>query len=370
MKHSKFLRKGMMAYMIPCILMVSVSASLSAGEVMEPAIFNAYQLRVNGKADQAEELLRQYIKTDTTDAIAWFELARTRHHILLGKGPFSPGDWKEVLNYSKKSVRFAPENEVFAYYYAYCCLLDAFISMMQGQQDAKDKATVACASFQSVLELNPRCYAAKLYLIDVYGMVPEEMGGDKTRAVAIAEGMKSQESTYYAMAQARLLPDTTNLVLYWQKVAKDAGMNAQVMEELGRAFLLKSDSENGEKYFMDAIQSDPSKKYLIMNLVRYHAMMAQQDQANKEAHLKSATDLVNNYLQSDPELIPPLKAYAYNALSMISMFKGDQAAQEKYGEMAASLDPYCSKASGMPPDMLYSPPDKVKIQYSSFFMPF
>ena len=99
-------------------------------------------------------------------------------------------------------------------------------------------------------------------------------------------------------------------------------------------------------------------------------MAAQQDPAAKENHLKSATELVNGYLQSNPEPVSPLKAYAYSTLSMISMFGGDQEAGKKYREQADSIDPFCSKATGMSPDMLYCRPDQVKIQYSSFFMPF
>jgi tetratricopeptide (TPR) repeat protein len=196
------------------------------------------------------------------------------------------------------------------------------------------------------------------------------MGGDRTKAEVIVNEMSSEEKTYYALAQAKLLPDTANMVGYWQKVGQESGMNAQVLEELGRAYLLKSDTENGEKYFLAAIEADQSKKHLTMNLVRYHLMAAQQDPAAKEAHLKSATDLVNGYLQSSPEPLPPLKAYGYSTLSMISMFGGDQDAGNKYREMADSIDPYYSKATGMAPDMLYCKPDEVKIQYSSFFMPF
>ncbi|MBN1791502.1 MAG: hypothetical protein JW830_13455 [Bacteroidales bacterium] len=351
-------------------LMILVISDAVSGQVIESATREAYQLRVNGKAEQAEEMLRQYLKSDSTDAVAWFELARTCHHIFLGKGEFTPEAWQEVTGFAHRAVRYAPDNEVYAYYYAYYNFLNAFISMMRELPDAGEKITQTCDAYNAVLLLNPKCDAAKFYLIDMYGLLPAEMGGDKAKAEVIADGMKSGDKTYYAMAQAKLLPDTSNLVAYWQNVGRETGMNAQVLEELGRAYLLKSDTENGVKYFKDAIQADHSKKYLTMNLVRYYLMAARQDPNAKENHLKSATDLVNSYLQSSPEPNPPLKAYAYSTLSMINMFGGDRDTEKKYRELADSIDPFCSKATGMAPDMLYCPPDEVKIQYSSFFMPF
>jgi len=370
MKHKPFSPNHIVVYLIQCILIVIISASVSAVEGIKPYIMEAYQLRVNGKADQAEELLRQNLKTDSTNAYAWFELARTRNHIFLGQGQFSPEGWGEVLGYAEKSVKLDPDDEVLAFYYAVCRLTDAFISLMQGKEDAKDKTKAAAESFRYVLKINPGCFAAQLYLIDIYGMLPEEMGGDKAIARVIADEMKSQQAVYQAMGLARLMPDTADMVLYWQKVGNEAGMHSQVMEELGRAYLLKSDTENGKKYFYDAVQSDPSKKYLTMNLVRYYLMRSQQDQVNKDMYLKCAVEMANNYIQSDPQPIPPLKAHAYSILAMISMSSNNQDEGNKYNEMAAAIDPYGSKASGMPSDIIYSPPDKVKIAYNSFFMPF
>ncbi len=351
-------------------LMLLTFSNVVSGQVSESPVLEAYQLRVNGKADQAEEMLRQYLKSDSTDAVAWFELARTCHHIFLGKGEFTPEAWQEVTGFAHQAVRYAPDNEVYAYYYAYYKFLNAFISMMRELPDIGEKITQTCDAYNAVLLLNPNCYAAKLYLIDMYGLLPVEMGGDRAKAEVIVDGMKSNDKTHYAMAQAKLLSDTANLVAFWQKVGRETGMNAQVLEELGRAYLLKSETENGVKYFKESIQADLSKRYLTMNLVRYHLMAAQQDPAAKENHLKSATELVNGYLQSNPEPVSPLKAYAYSTLSMISMFGGDQEAGKKYREQADSIDPFCSKATGMSPDMLYCRPDQVKIQYSSFFMPF
>jgi tetratricopeptide (TPR) repeat protein len=239
---------------------------------------------------------------------------------------------------------------------------------MQNQQSASSKVKETCDAFQSVLKINPECYPALLYQVDMYGMLPPEMGGDRQRAELIAGAIKSK--TFGAMAKARLLADTADQVAYWQNVMKETGTNAQVLEELGRAFLFKSNDEQGKKYFMNAINADPAKAYLTMNLARYFVMKSQQDQANRDNHLKTAGELVNTYMQADPDLVPPLKAHAYAMLAMISSIGNDQDSMNKYMNLATSIDPFCSKASGMPSDILFYPPDKVKISYTSLFLPF
>ena len=367
MKHKKLPQK-IGVYSLLCILAVLICAPVSAGERNDSYITEAYRLRMNGKSDQAETLLIQNLKSDSLNALAWFELARTKHHIFLSKPGLSQEEWNDIKGFAEKSARLDPTNEAFAFYNSYCRLLDAFISMMQGQQNVNTKVNETCDAFQSLLKINPDCYPAMLYQVDLFGSLPEEMGGDRHRAELIAGEMKSK--TFGAMAKARLLADTADLVAYWQKVEKETGMDPQVMEELGRAFLFKNNDEQGNKYYMDALKADTSKRYLLMNLARYFVMRSQQDQTNRDKYLNTATELVNSYIQSDPDLLPPLKAHAYAILAMIGSISNDQNSMNKNLELANGIDPFCSKASGMPSDILYYPPGKVKILYTSLFFPF
>lgn len=336
----------------------------------ESKVFEAYELRIHGQAENAEAILVDILKQDSSNALAYFELARTKIHMFLGGTQFSSEEWKKVMHALRQAVRYAPDNEIYTFYYAYSCFFNAFISMMRQQTDASENVAQACEAFKAVLTLHPDCFVAMLYLIDMYGLLPEEMGGNKERAMILAEEANKMDKLYGAMANERLLPNSADKVAYWQNVEKDTGMNAQVLEELGRAYLLRSDTENGTKYFMEAIQKDNANKYLYMHLVRYHILSTQQSPDAKTVHLESALELVNTYLQSTPDLIQPLKAYAYGIISLIKMISGDNSGSEEYRQLATAQDPYYSKAMGMPPEMLYCRPDEVRIRYSSFFMPF
>jgi len=330
----------------------------------------AYLLRMNGKADQANELLTNCLKDDSVNALAWFEMARTRHHMFLGNRQISPTEWAGVVKASGNAARLSPTNEVYAYYYAYARLFDAFISMMTQQEDAGSKTKQACADFQAVLKINPECSAARLYLIDIYSMLPPEMGGDREQAMQIAGELMAHDKLYGAIANSRLMPDTADFVKYWEETSRETGMIARVMEEIGRAYLLKSDSERGGHYFMEAMKTDDAEKWLIWNLVRYHVMSTQQDPGHKAEHLETASALITNYLKENPDLCIPMKAYANGVMGLIRQVGGDNTGSQEYIAKAAALDPYFSGATGAPSEMLYFPPEKVRIIYSSFFLPF
>lgn len=340
-------------------------ANVKPGSVPE-----AYSLRMAGKADQADQLLTDLLKKDSLSAQAWFEMARLRHHKFLGSRDLSQAAWANVVIAFAKAARLESQNDVFAFYYAYGRLFDAFISMMTGQQDAGAKTKQACEAFQEVLKLNPKCSAARLYLVDVYAMLPPDMGGDRELAKKTADELNAYDKVCGAVANSRLMPDTTDFVKYWQQIAAETGMVARIMEEIGRAYLLKSDSEQGSRYYLDAIKADDTEKWLIWNLVRYHIMITEQDPTHKTEHLQAATTLVNNFLKDNPDIYNPVKAYANGTLGLIRQVEGNNEGSKEFLAKAAALDPYYSGATGAPSEMLFFPPDKVKIIYSSFFLPF
>jgi|WetSurMetagenome_2_1015567.scaffolds.fasta_scaffold94290_2 hypothetical protein len=333
-------------------------------------IFEAYELRISGKAEKAEELLNELLKKDSTDALAYFELARTKYHLFLGGAQYSSEKWEEVTNSIQKAVRLAPDNEIYAFYYAYACFFNSFISMMEQNPDVGKNVTQTCDAFKAVLKLNPDCHESLLYLVDIYATLPENMGGDKEKARIYAAELNKKDKLFGAMANARFLPDTADYVSYWQNVGKEAGKSAQFSEELGRAYLLKSDTENGTKHFQDAMNTDRNRSYLYMHLARYHILSSQQNMETQAGHLEQAEKMANSYLLSSPELTSPLKAYGYGIMALIKMIGKDDNGRDEYQKKAESIDPYYSRATGIPPDMLYCQPDKVKIQYYSFFMPF
>jgi tetratricopeptide (TPR) repeat protein len=196
------------------------------------------------------------------------------------------------------------------------------------------------------------------------------MGGDSVKAAAYAEKLKTLNGYFSAKAKAILSPEGTDLVKYWDDLLVLNGREPDFLMEAGKACLYTENPEKAEQYFNEAIQADPSKNILILDLARYHIYKVMQDDQLAGSELPLAKTYLEKYLNTKPEPIIPLKAYATGWLGQIEMFMGNQAEAEKRIEEAKAMDPYFSRATGIPTLLLFDPPDQISHHYFSFFMPF
>jgi hypothetical protein len=338
------------------------AASVNTGEVM-----NAYYLRMNGKVDQAKSLLEDILKKDSTNAMAYYELARLQSYMLIGRGKVTMED---ILISMNKAVTNNPKNEIYAYYRAITCFLNAFISMQQGQEQVKPKIDETCKAFEKVLELDPGYYEAMLYLVDIKGMLPKDMGGDSAKAIEYTGKLEKLDNYFGAKARADLLPENSDMVKYWESLLMSNKKNPEYLMEIGRSYLYRDDPTNAELYFNEARKSDPSKNILILDLARYHIYKVMGNKELTTTELPLSKTYIEQYLKSIPEPIIPLKAYSMGLIALTDNFLGNQAEADKRMGEENLLDPYYSKSSGIPTLMLFEPPDKVCHNYFSFFRPF
>jgi hypothetical protein len=349
------------------IIGILVSCSFAGNNPDKKEVQKAFELRMNGKVDEAKALLETILVKDSTNAMAHYEMARLKHYMLIGGGGTKIDD---ILASVNKAVTYDPKNVNYAYYKAIASFLNAFMAMQTGQGEVKNYIKETCIQFEKVLTLKPDYYEASLYLVEIYGMLPQDMGGDSAKAVAYAEKLTTMNGYFGAKAKAALASENTDLVKFWKDLLVLDGKNPDLLMEAGRACLYIDDLTNAEKYFDDAIKSDPSKNILILDLARYHIMMAMQNENLGSTELPLAKTFIEKYLKTIPEPVVPLKAYAMGLLTRIEMFLGNQAEADKLMEEAKSLDPYFSRASGIPTLLLFDPPDQISHHYFSFFSPF
>ena len=67
--------------MTVCMCLISGACTM---QEFDKNVQQAYQLRMNGQADSAKIILEQVLSKDSTNAAAWYELARTKQHMGLG----------------------------------------------------------------------------------------------------------------------------------------------------------------------------------------------------------------------------------------------------------------------------------------------
>lgn len=358
MKKLIFLQMFIIGILISCTF---------AGNDPDKQVLKAYELRMNGKVDEAKALLESILAKDSTNAMAHYEMARLKHYMLTGGAGIKIDDILASIN---KAVTLDPQNVTYAYYKAIASFLNAFMTMQTGQGDVKNNVAQTCADFEKVLTLKPDYYEPRLYLVEIYGMLPRDMGGDSVQAIAYADKLAKMDGYFGAKAKADLEPEGTDMVKFWNELLLANEKNPKLLMELGRAYLYADDLTNAEKFFNEAIRSDPSNNILILDLARYHMYKVMQNKDLAATELPVAKTFIEKYLNSKPEPVIPLKAYAIGALARCEMFLGNQAEAEKLMGEAKAIDPYFSRASGVPTLLLFDPPDQISHHFFSFFRPF
>lgn len=334
----------------------------------DDAVQKAFGLRMNGKADEARALLEQDLASNPRNAAALFELARTNLHIGLG----SPRDLIEtfperVVKPIEKAVSLDPKNADYAMFAADMAFTHAYMSMKGQGGDIKKRVEKMCDAYKSVVKIDPNRLRPMLCLVEIYAVLPEQMGGDRSKAEALAEEVEKKDAVYGAKARSLLLPENADRIEYWSKVLEKNERNADVLEELGKACLSGGEIDRGVKYLEEAIQADPQKDFLLLDLGRFHIYAVMRDASNKKTVLPAAERAINKFIEREP--IKPLKAYSFGLLAMIKRGSEEKEAIEEMREKANKIDPFHSKATGLPSLDLFVPPGEPSRGHRYLFRP-
>ncbi len=108
---------------------------------------------------------------------------------------------------------------------------------MQDQPDTKERIARLSAAYESVLKIKPDYPQAMLYLVEIYGILPADKGGDTVKARKYTMQLEKVDAIYGAKARSVLLGEEGNTTGYWEEVLKHHAGNADVLEELGKAYL-------------------------------------------------------------------------------------------------------------------------------------
>lgn len=345
------------------VLILNITVVFSSCQKTDKAVMEAYELRIDGKTDQAKEYLLNILEEDSTNAAAHFELARTLNYInIMGS--------EESAQALKAALKYDQDNIIYAFYNAKDSFLKAYIAIQTGGDNVQDLMNNVCNEFVKVLEMKPDYPEALMYLVEIYGMLPENMGGDKIMAEEYTLKLETIDKFYGAKARLVMMPEGTDMVEYWENYITKNGEDCKVLKELGVACIFSDDIESAKKSFEKAIALNKSQNIRLLDLARFHMMKVMQNRDLAEEELPKAKVFVEQYLASMPAPIPPLKAYALGMMVKIEMFSGNKAESEKLMEEAKKLDPYFSRAFGIPWLTLFDPPDKLDHHFMSFFSPY
>ena len=352
------------------IAMTGLIAMMAGLPSIAKTVQEAYELRLGGNADAALVLLEQAVATEPGNAEAWYELARTKTHIGLGNPRSIMEAMKQNQAAAEKAAKLEPDNLIYAVYKAKACGTGAYIALQRQAPDAKNKIQEFISSYEHVLELKPDYHEARLSLVEYLKMVPPEKGGDPVKAERYAKELEEADAVLGAQAREMMLPEDTDVIAFWQTVLKDNPGNADVLERLGKACLYEDKDERGIKYIKETIRLNPAKNILYLDIARYYMYQTMRDRNKLQTLAPKMDEAYMAYVDSSPKPIPSMLAYAKGSLARIKSHAGDKEVADKLDKEARSLDPNYSKATGIPDQNLFIPPDQIPRGFVYFTRPF
>ncbi len=340
------------------------------GQKTDKKVFEAYTLRINGQADSAKVLLQQISSENPKNALAWYELCRTTQQLGMANQRVIKESLGEALDYINKAINIEPENACYLSYKGSIETLQFYLVLQMGNENAPEYLKKIEETYNDVLKLDPSYYENKLTLIEFFGGLPVEMGGNPEKAEKYARELEEADLIAGAKAREILMPEDADYEKFWKEIVNNNPDNADAIQALGRVYLLTDKIEDAKICYQKAIELDPSKNDLYLDLGRYYLMMAMQNSAVLDSVAPFIKEQFNKYLNFIPEPINPMKAWTFSFLSLISRRTGNAEDADRYMGMAKELDPFFSPAFGKPGKAIYCPPDVVVHDQGYYLTPF
>jgi len=330
------------------------------------SVVDAYELRMDGKADSAVVLLSKVILDEPDNAMAYYELARTKTHLMLGGGKYQIG---EIIENSSKACELDPDNLAYAFFDANTKFLDVYIDLMRGKEGISDKLDISLAAFKKALAIDSCNTSMLITVTEINSMLPPEYGGSREEAIKYAGLTADCNQIEGLKAYAFTLPADGNLLNYWLEIYDTYDANATILEELGRAYLLEGELEKGRQYIEEAIAMDAEKSILYIDLGRAYMMNAMENQNHDTG--AEAIRMYQRYISSNPDATNPMKAYLYRMIAVTGKrITGNEELANNFMKKQEETDPFCSRAFGAPSPNLFIPPDEIPTASAYYSRPF
>lgn len=322
------------------LLILSVSFTCM-GELTRATDLNvaqqAFQLRLAGRSDQAESLLREAIakKPDATGLHE--ELARTLYYHM---------ELDAAQQAIDKARQLAPENARCHYLAGMIATYNAIRKYRGGDQQAvADQMKRAVDNFTQAIKLKPDYSEARLHLIQVYANNPAHLSGDKAKAKEHVRYLEKTDPVYGAQGRCSLERDAQAQVMLCQATVTDHPQDSRAHERLGVAYMHAGDLDQASDAIYKAAALAPQRSRVLFELALSAAQKKQYTRAEKA---------LKDWLGSTPKPPVPLQAYIHGALGQLAHMQGDVEKGRELRTQAKELDPHCWFTMRPPPECLFN----------------
>ena len=199
------------------------------------------------------------------------------------------------------------------------------------------KTNKAIDSYEKAVKLKPDFHQAKLELMGMYDRLPWYCGGNKSRAEKHAKMLEQMDAVYGAKARCeiRSRKSREEKIEIWEKIVTKDSNNAGAHAGLARELMHKgdlpaSDMEQSVEHINKALELDPSRSLILLDLAWHYKRAKRFDKAE---------ETLRRYVDFDPAPPIALRACAMRELSGIYQKQGKQENARKIENEAKELDP-------------------------------
>jgi tetratricopeptide (TPR) repeat protein len=353
--------------MISAVVIVSCTGE---SKNCKDSVMEAYELRLDGAVDSARAILEDIVAKDPENALAWYELSRTDHHIAKGDMQNLVAHMENARKNNKQALELEPDNLAFLNNEVNLQSLDLYIKMQQGMDDRSAELNDIETTTLKILSIDPGFYSAKLRLVEMYAMMPPQMGGNTEKAEQFAQELEKEDLVYGAKAREIMMPEDSDFIAFWTNLSEQHEDNPEIIEALGRTYLLFGNAEEAQQCFDKVVELNPKKNCLKLDMGRYYMMQIMQGQMAMDTALPLIVMEFDGYLSSIPEPINVMKAWTLGQKGMLLMRTGNAEEGDMLIAEAERLDPYFPRVFSPPDKYLYVPPDTVVQSFTYLSRPF
>jgi tetratricopeptide (TPR) repeat protein len=327
MKHLSLIRVTAVAF-----LLTFGPGFAGSGDVAE----QAFQLRIQGKTDQAIQLLQEDLAVHPDKASTLFELARTQFYLM---------KFEEAEDTIGRAVLASADLAPYHYFAGMTAAYSLIDAAHKGDENRmKECGGRIISELETAVKIDPENHQARGLLVQQLLVMEPDQGRDEALAEEHARVLEAQDPVWGAKARSNLVDEKQKKEL-WTSIMADHGDNAQACYEAGEAFIDLGDLDSATDCINKAIQLDPERTQILLRLANAYVMSDDLDQAAGNAE---------RYLGYKHPV--PMRAWALAYLGRIRQRMGNADEGQKMVDQALALDPHLWRTFMPPPEVLFETP--------------
>ncbi len=320
------------------VLFVLAASALCAHAAEDPAAIaaEAFGLRLDGRVDEAVEMLEAGVGDHPRAGVLHYELARAKLLLL---------DIPGTLAAAESAVDCAPDSCEYRYFAAMAAaysLIDAAHHDDRDRMKAMGRRTIG--HLEAALRADPDCHRARYLLVQQSVEMAPQIGlevADPEPHVVLIEG---KDPIMGAKARCCLVVDKKEQRKIWEKILEDHPDDERALVEAAEGLITAGDLVLAAACIEKAIEKNAENSYGLLRLGHAHAMRGDWERARILTH---------RYLDHEPPVA--LKAYATARLGMIHHRTGDQDRARELMDEARGMDPHVWMTVMPPPKEIFTP---------------